>query len=160
MGRTYDMTRDGFTLLAMGFTGDAALRFKLAYIDAFNRMEAGLRSAPPVTRKSVDDEWRHVPDRTLKLWIDLVREARITRGRAAAEALWAVSPLPPLPGPPLSAQTQAERERHQGRALTPDQEEEVRRRYREGGVSMKDLADAFGVSPMTIQRTVHRPTHH
>jgi len=45
-GRTlpaYRLTRDGFTLLAMGFTGKKALAFKLAYIDAFNRMEAQLR---------------------------------------------------------------------------------------------------------------------
>jgi len=39
----YRMTRDGFTLLAMGFTGKRALAFKLAYIEAFNRMEAQLR---------------------------------------------------------------------------------------------------------------------
>lgn len=38
----YRLTRDGFTLLAMGFTGKKALAFKLAYIDAFNRMEAAL----------------------------------------------------------------------------------------------------------------------
>ncbi len=38
----YRLTRDGFTLLAMGFTGKKALAFKLAYIDAFNRMEAEL----------------------------------------------------------------------------------------------------------------------
>jgi len=31
----YHLTRDGFTLLAMGFTGKRALAFKLAYIDAF-----------------------------------------------------------------------------------------------------------------------------
>ena len=36
----YRLTKDGFTLLAMGFTGKKALQFKLAYIDAFNRMEA------------------------------------------------------------------------------------------------------------------------
>lgn len=35
----YLLTRDGFTLLAMGFTGARALQFKVAYIDAFNRME-------------------------------------------------------------------------------------------------------------------------
>jgi Rha family phage regulatory protein len=40
---TYDMTRDGFTLLAMGFTGPKALQFKLAYIKAFNEMEDALR---------------------------------------------------------------------------------------------------------------------
>lgn len=39
----YLLTRDGFTLLAMGFTGKKALTFKLAYIDAFNRMENELR---------------------------------------------------------------------------------------------------------------------
>ncbi|MEN8720084.1 MAG: Rha family transcriptional regulator [Oceanococcaceae bacterium] len=38
----YRLTRDGFTLLAMGFTGKRALQFKLAYIDAFNRMEKAL----------------------------------------------------------------------------------------------------------------------
>jgi Rha family phage regulatory protein len=35
----YRITRDGFTLLAMGFTGKRAL----AYIEAFNKMEAALR---------------------------------------------------------------------------------------------------------------------
>jgi hypothetical protein len=38
----YRLTKDGFTLLAMGFTGEEALRFKLAYIEAFNLMEATL----------------------------------------------------------------------------------------------------------------------
>lgn len=57
MGRTrkdpaYRITRDGFTLLAMGFTGKEALQWKLAYITAFNKMEAELlarttRSANP-----------------------------------------------------------------------------------------------------------------
>lgn len=35
----YVMNRDGFTLLAMGFTGQKALQFKLDYISAFNKME-------------------------------------------------------------------------------------------------------------------------
>lgn len=46
MGReqpVYLLTRDGFTLLAMGFTGARALQFKVAYINAFNRMERILR---------------------------------------------------------------------------------------------------------------------
>lgn len=43
------MNRDGFTLLAMGFTGKKALKFKMDYIAAFNDMEAELKkrnSAP------------------------------------------------------------------------------------------------------------------
>lgn len=38
------MNRDGFTLLAMGFTGDKALKFKLDYKAAFNKMEKELKS--------------------------------------------------------------------------------------------------------------------
>lgn len=37
------MNRDGFTLLAMGFTGEKALKFKLEYINAFNKMEKILK---------------------------------------------------------------------------------------------------------------------
>lgn len=40
----YLMTRDGFTLLVMSFTGKKALAWKLRYIEAFNEMEAKLRS--------------------------------------------------------------------------------------------------------------------
>lgn len=38
----YFMTRDGFTLLAMGYTGEKAMKFKLAYIKQFNAMEKAL----------------------------------------------------------------------------------------------------------------------
>ncbi len=38
--REYLMNRDGFALLAMGFTGKEALKWKLKYINAFNQMEA------------------------------------------------------------------------------------------------------------------------
>lgn len=39
----YYMNRDGFSLLAMGFTGKKALEWKLKYIQAFNKMEATIR---------------------------------------------------------------------------------------------------------------------
>ncbi|WP_290372067.1 Rha family transcriptional regulator [uncultured Parasutterella sp.] len=42
--KAYRMTRDGFTLLVMGWTGEKALQFKLAWLDAFNKMEAQLRN--------------------------------------------------------------------------------------------------------------------
>jgi len=34
----FRMTKDGFALLAMGFTGERALRFKIGYINAFNTL--------------------------------------------------------------------------------------------------------------------------
>ena len=42
--KCYEMTRDGFCLLVMGFTGKKALDWKLKYIDAFNQMEEQLRN--------------------------------------------------------------------------------------------------------------------
>ncbi|QBY43959.1 Rha family transcriptional regulator [Arsenophonus nasoniae] len=42
----YEMTKDGFVFLVMGFTGKKAAAFKEAYIAEFNRMEAELHSAP------------------------------------------------------------------------------------------------------------------
>lgn len=38
------MNRDGFSLLVMGFTGALALKFKLDFIEAFNAMEAELKT--------------------------------------------------------------------------------------------------------------------
>nr|VFK14999.1 MAG: phage regulatory protein, rha family [Candidatus Kentron sp. LPFa] len=45
--RMYEVTRDGFALLAMGFTGRRAMAWKVAYIEAFNAMERALA-----------DDWR------------------------------------------------------------------------------------------------------
>ncbi|EBZ0957971.1 peptidase, partial [Salmonella enterica subsp. enterica serovar Typhimurium] len=43
----YNITRDGFAFLAMGFTGKRAAQFKEAYVNAFNQMEKQL-STPSV----------------------------------------------------------------------------------------------------------------
>lgn len=53
-GQTYPMylmNRDGFSLLVMGFTGKAALEWKLKYIQAFNEMEKKL-NAPQMLKLS------------------------------------------------------------------------------------------------------------
>lgn len=38
----YYMTKDGFTLLVMGYTGEKAMKFKEGYIKQFNAMEKAL----------------------------------------------------------------------------------------------------------------------
>lgn len=43
----YYLTRDGFTMVAMGYTGPKAMQFKEAYINEFNKMEAMLRKSRP-----------------------------------------------------------------------------------------------------------------
>lgn len=50
----YEMTRDGFALLAMGFTGTAAMEWKIKYINAFNTMEHALKEVAP-TLETVND---------------------------------------------------------------------------------------------------------
>lgn len=51
----YECTRDGFALLAMGFTGKKALEWKLKYIAAFNKMEKRIKSAPAL---DVNEEFK------------------------------------------------------------------------------------------------------
>ena len=93
----YEMDRKGFVLLAMGFTGPKALEWKIAYIDAFDRMEAVLRATgddgkgdddllPPVTALgdlSFVDRLKYEPP-TIQL--AYVREMRMARGRTGAIA--------------------------------------------------------------------------
>ncbi|MGN7403504.1 Rha family transcriptional regulator [Cytobacillus praedii] len=40
----YSMSKKGFTLLAMGYTGKEAMKFKEAYIEEFERMESQLKT--------------------------------------------------------------------------------------------------------------------
>jgi len=49
----YLMNRDGFSLLAMGFTGKEAVQWKLKYIAAFNAMEKQLAQRPPLSRSEL-----------------------------------------------------------------------------------------------------------
>lgn len=51
MRKEYLLTRDGFSLLVMGFTGTKALEWKLKYIDAFNKMEKVITQGLPLTYK-------------------------------------------------------------------------------------------------------------
>lgn len=54
--KSYEMTRDGFSLLVMGFTGSKALEWKLKYIQAFNEMEKALRNPKTKTVKTDEDK--------------------------------------------------------------------------------------------------------
>jgi Rha family phage regulatory protein len=47
MRPAYDLTRDGFTILAMSFTGKPAMAWKEKYIAAFNAMERALKTGAP-----------------------------------------------------------------------------------------------------------------
>lgn len=57
----YHLTKDGTALLIMGFTGPEAMRFKIEFIEAFNRMEAMLQQV------------RNLPNQGLQHELELVK---------------------------------------------------------------------------------------
>lgn len=56
----YNLTRDAFSLLAMGFTGKKALAWKVKYIEAFNLMEARLLKRSHA-KKRLEDQQKALP---------------------------------------------------------------------------------------------------
>lgn len=87
--RCFEMTKDGFALLAMSFTGQKALQFKLAYIAQFNAMEEELREQ--------DEDTQIIPYTPEAESRMLVGEARRTFGAKAAQQLWGHLGLPVVP---------------------------------------------------------------
>lgn len=74
--RAYFMNRDGFTLLAMGYTGKKALQFKLKYIEAFNKMEQiikeqALPQTPEEKLKLTMEAAHHLDQRVSQIEDDL-----------------------------------------------------------------------------------------
>lgn len=98
----YEMDRKGFTLLAMGFTGPKALEWKIAYIDAFDRMEAMLRGAVandddlPALIDEADMRFDQVRGDDLDRKLSLAREIRLAYGRHAIRRMWNSIGLPPV----------------------------------------------------------------
>ncbi len=85
----YYMNRDGFTLLAMGFTGKEAAKFKLKYIDAFNAMEQSLKQVP---RKKLDPVLQAelaITNAKTRKANALFRIAKATKSDSAKQALLA-----------------------------------------------------------------------
>ncbi|MGE7157248.1 Rha family transcriptional regulator [Methylorubrum rhodesianum] len=80
----YRLNRDAFSVIVMGFTGERAFQWKLDYVEAFNRMEAELRSRPAVPAFDPEDP---ASLRTMLLgYAEQLIEARAERDEARTEA--------------------------------------------------------------------------
>lgn len=53
--KSYDVTRDGFAFLAMGFTGPEAAEWKERYINAYNEMELAIAKRVSEAPKSMEE---------------------------------------------------------------------------------------------------------
>ena len=58
--KEYLLTRDGFSLLVMGFTGAKALQWKLKYIEAFNKMEQYIKEQKPKLPTTYKEALQHL----------------------------------------------------------------------------------------------------
>lgn len=90
--KVVEMTRDGFTMLAMGFTGAAAMAWRERFIEAFNRMEAelaavhaapALASLPSEVRREFGGIVKAVIHRELAEILPQMVEQRLLSGPAA-----------------------------------------------------------------------------
>lgn len=64
-GQTYSeylLTKDGFTMLAMGYTGPKAMAFKEAYIKRFNEMEQQLKASTPISLRPYLEDAKFILD--------------------------------------------------------------------------------------------------
>lgn len=127
----YFMNRDGFSLLAMGFTGKKALEWKIRYIQAFNEMERKLKEqenptaqnctvnskAPDVAPPEVLAQARaktmlmNARTRQAKLWKTLADESTGTYReicKVYAANILAGKEVLPLPKPPKKTMTATE----------------------------------------------------
>lgn len=78
----YIMNRDGFTLLAMGFTGSQAMRFKLDFLFAFNKMEKAIKSMTASLPNFAN------PAEAARAWAEMYEQKQLETKRAeAAERL-------------------------------------------------------------------------
>lgn len=66
----YEMDREGFTLLVMGFTGRKALKFKLAYLAAFNEVMERLQAIEKSTASSTRVEFVGDLAAAARAWAD------------------------------------------------------------------------------------------
>lgn len=80
----YYLTRDGFTMVAMGYTGPKAMQFKEAYINEFNKMEAMLQK----TRPNADDLINQAATKiTSKLFPQFVKTVSATLSKDIVEQI-------------------------------------------------------------------------
>lgn len=81
--KAYTMTRDGFSLLVMGFTGKRALGWKIRFLEAFNEMERQIAHSAP--QAAISSQTGHTTPEVLEwaLTVPLARDLRVVLAELA-----------------------------------------------------------------------------
>lgn len=83
MVKAYLLSKDGFALLTMGYTGEKAMKFKVAYINRFNEMEDQLANRVPDDPTSLGLPDFRNPVEAAKAWALAIEEKQEVEGRLA-----------------------------------------------------------------------------
>lgn len=74
--KRYDLTRKGFDLIALSFTGDKALRYKVWFIDVFHKKEAYIQKQKMLVHEHKESD----------MWLSIRNETKLAR-TALTEAI-------------------------------------------------------------------------
>lgn len=151
----YTLTRDAFSLLVMGFTGEKALQWKLKYIEAFNAMEKELRAKKLC-------EFQQITDKAFLKGFDSGRESGLKDMAAAQEISYqqGVDYGQSLPCVQIETKKSYLNGLEEGRKIQKRQDNwakmEKAADYLGKGLSLKDTAKLVHLCPDTIRSRFRR----
>lgn len=156
----YTLTRDAFSLLVMGFTGEKALQWKLKYIEAFNSMEKELQ-----TKRLC--EFQQITDKAFLQGFDSGRESGLKDMEAAKEISYqqGVDYGQSLPCVQIETQKSYLQGLTEGRKIQKAEDNKKQDNWQKmekaidylgKGVSLKDTARLVKLCPDTIRNRFRR----
>lgn len=156
----YTLTRDAFSLLVMGFTGEKALQWKLKYIEAFNAMEKELRAKRLC-------EFQQITDKAFLKGFDNGRESGLRDIEAAKEISYqqGVDYGQSLPCVQIETQKSYLQGLTEGRKIQKAEDNKKQDNWQKmekaidylgKGVSLKDTARLVKLCPGTIRNRFRR----
>jgi Rha family phage regulatory protein len=130
--RMYIMTKDGFSAVVLGFTGEQAIRFRWEYIEAFNKMEKLLTSGISAALPNFNN-----PAEAARAWAQEYEQKQLAEQRVQM-----------LEGENTMLQTEI-------KTIAPKAEYTDRVLQSVGTYTMTQVAKELGMSAIALERKLH-----